>query len=110
MLSADDGHAWDNDGELVFYVKTMERQESGMQGKRDFGDYLADMNIWTFGHPAAVQLVNGEVLVAYYAGDSAAIGIHWVRIALTRQRGGKPYYGQFENVRARDRFATTAVL
>jgi hypothetical protein len=83
MLSTDDGHAWDSDGELLFYAKTLERQESGMQGKRDFGDYWADMNIWTFGHPAAVQLANGEVLVAYYAGDSAAMSIHWVRIALT---------------------------
>ena len=80
LLSADGGQTWDREGELVFYAKDLARRESGMQGKRDFGDYWADMNIWTFGHPAVVQLANGELMVAYYAGDSTAMGIHWVRI------------------------------
>ncbi|MBN1642033.1 MAG: exo-alpha-sialidase [Anaerolineae bacterium] len=82
VLSADDGQTWDLDGELVFYAKALARQESGMQGRRDFGDYWADMNIWTFGHPSAAQLASGEVMVAYYAGDEAALSVHWVRIDL----------------------------
>jgi hypothetical protein len=80
LLSADGGQTWDREGELVFYAKELARRESGMQGKRDFGDYWADMNIWTFGHPAVAQLAHGELMVAYYAGDSTAMGIHWVRI------------------------------
>ncbi len=38
------------------------------------------MSIWTFGHPAPLRLPNGDVMVAYYAGDESAMGIHWVRI------------------------------
>jgi hypothetical protein len=38
------------------------------------------MSVWTFGHPAAVRLPEEDVLVAYYAGDESAMGIHWVRI------------------------------
>jgi hypothetical protein len=53
-----------------------------MAGQRDFADYWADMSIWTFGHPAPLLLPGGDVLVAYYAGDEAAMSVHWVRIAV----------------------------
>jgi hypothetical protein len=61
-----------------------------MGGKRNFGDYWADMSIWTFGHPAAVVLGDSDhraddaVLVAYYAGDETSMSIHWVRIDVSR--------------------------
>jgi len=67
---------------LVFYEKQRGGREAGMDGPRDFGDYWADMSIWTFGHPAPVRLPNGDVMVAYYAGDETAMSIHWVRLAL----------------------------
>ena len=82
ILSDDFGRTWTAAEELVFYEKRRGGQESGMGGKRDFGDYWADMSIWTFGHPAAVSLPNGDVLVAHYAGDETAMSIHWVRIAV----------------------------
>ena len=82
ILSDDFGHTWGAAEELVFYEKPAGRQESGMGGQRDFADYWADMSIWTFGHPVPLLLSNGEVLVAYYAGDETAMGVHWVRIAL----------------------------
>jgi hypothetical protein len=40
------------------------------------------MNVWSFGHPIARLLPDGDVFVAFYAGDAHAMGIHWVRIAL----------------------------
>jgi hypothetical protein len=79
LLSEDGGRNWQE--ELVFYEKRR-GSESGMAGRREFADYWADMSIWTFGHPAAVLLPGGDVLVAHYAGDERAMGIHWVRIGL----------------------------
>ena len=81
ILSDDFGRTWTAADELVFYEKAT-GPESGMAGSRDFSDYWADMSIWTFGHPTPLLLPNGDVMVAYYAGDSTAMGIHWVRIGL----------------------------
>jgi hypothetical protein len=82
VLSDDAGHNWNTAQELVFYEKRKDGQESGMDGQRDFGDYWADMSIWTFGHPTPLLLPNDHVMVAYYAGDPTAMSVHWVRIAL----------------------------
>ena len=82
LLSNDFGESWDAAEELVFYEKQRGGREAGMSGPRDFGDYWADMSIWTFGHPALARLPNGDVMIAYYAGDETAMSIHWVRIAL----------------------------
>ena len=81
VLSDDHGKTWDAAGELCFYESGAGR-ESGMDAKRDFGDYWADMNVWSFGHPIARRLPDGDVFVAFYGGDAHAMGIHWVRIAL----------------------------
>jgi hypothetical protein len=82
ILSADFGQTWTAADELIFYEKARGGTESGMAGQRDFADYWADMSIWTFGHPAPLLLPNGNVMVAYYAGDASAMGIYWVRIGL----------------------------
>lgn len=82
LLSDDFGQSWNGAEELTFYEKQRGGREAGMAGPRDFGDYWADMSIWTFGHPAPARLPNGDVMVAYYAGDSSALNVHWVRIAL----------------------------
>lgn len=79
LLSEDGGRSWHD--ELIFFEKRR-GAESGMAGRRDFGDYWADMSIWTFGHPAAVLLPGGDVMVAHYAGDEQAMSIHWVRIGV----------------------------
>ena len=81
ILSDDFGRTWTAANELVFYDKAR-GGESGMGVSRDFADYWADMSIWTFGHPEPLLLPNGDVMVAYYAGDATAMGIHWVRIGL----------------------------
>ena len=41
------------------------------------GDLLVEMSLWTFGLPYAEALPDGDVLVAYYAGDAAALDIRW---------------------------------
>lgn len=81
ILSDDFGRTWTAAEELVFYDKSL-GAESGMDASRGFADYWADMNVWTFGHPEPLLLPDGDVMVAYYAGDSTAMGIHWVRIRL----------------------------
>ena len=43
---------------------------------------LVDMGTWTYGLPFAHPLVNGEVMVVYYAGDQASTDIHWVRLTI----------------------------
>jgi hypothetical protein len=82
VLSSDFGKTWTVAEELVFYEKAYSKQESGMGGKRDFADYWTDMGVWTFGHPTALLLPKGDVMVAFYAGDETAMSIYWVRIAL----------------------------
>lgn len=81
ILSDDFGRTWTAAEELAFYEKAR-GGESGIGVARDFADYWADMSIWTFGHPEPRLLPGGDVMVAYYAGDSSAMGIHWVRIGL----------------------------
>lgn len=81
VLSEDSGRTWDLPGQLVFYASNAGR-ESGIGGTRDFADYWSDMSLWTFGHPEASVLPNGEVFVAFYGGNSRAMSARWVRIAL----------------------------
>ncbi len=82
VLSDDGGRTWRLDEELRVYDRQGSGSESGMGGARDFGDYWADMSVWSFGHPAPLLLPDGDVLLAYYTGDSTAMSIEWVRIAL----------------------------
>jgi hypothetical protein len=44
------------------------------------GELLVEMSLWTFGLPYAEALPDGDVLVAYYAGDSATLDIRWARL------------------------------
>lgn len=79
VLSDDMGKTWHAEEELVFY-ESQAGKESGMEGTRDFGDYWADMGVWSFGHPAPVLLPDGTVFVAFYAGDKEGTSIHGVRV------------------------------
>ena len=81
VLSDDFGKTWTAADELVFY-ESGAGVEAGRGGTRDLRQMWEDMGRWTFGHPACRQLPSGEIMVAYYAGDSSAMGIHWVKITL----------------------------
>lgn len=82
ILSDDFGQSWRMEEELVLYEKTLGGGEAGMGGKRDWGDYWEDFRRWTFGMPTVCLLPNGYVMAMYYAGDTEAMSIHWVRITL----------------------------
>jgi len=81
VLSENFGKTWNVAHEEVFY-KSEAGGESGIDGSRDFGDYWADMNLWNFGHPAPARLPNGDVFIAFYAGDARAMSVRWVRMKL----------------------------
>ena len=81
-LSEDFGQTWRRDDELIFY-DSRAGTESGFQTEtRDFEDFWQDMMAWRFGHPRGVLLANGDLFVAYYAGDEQATSVHWVRIGI----------------------------
>ena len=79
MLSPDCGKTWDVANELVFYEHAAGAQ-AGMDGKRDFTDYYADMGLWNFGHVEPGLLPDGSVFAAFYAGDAQSLSVRWVRI------------------------------
>ena len=79
ILGKDLGRSWDRKGELVLY-KSGAGSESGTRGKQEFGAYWMAMNRWNFGHPDACLLDDGDVFVAFYAGDVAGLSVHWVRL------------------------------
>ena len=81
VLSSDFGRTWDVANELVFYEHAAGAQ-AGVDGKRDFADYYADMGLWNFGHVEPGRLPDGSVFAAFYAGDAQSLGVRWARIQL----------------------------
>jgi hypothetical protein len=65
----------------VLYKHASGRQ-AGVDGKRDFAGYYADMNLWNFGHVEASLLPDGSVFAAFYAGDAQSLSVRWVRVEL----------------------------
>ena len=84
ILSRDFGKTWEAQTELVLYEHAVGPQ-AGMDGKREFTDYYADMRVWTFGHiePGCLRAEGqAEAFAAFYAGDASSLSIRWVRLAL----------------------------
>ncbi|MSP12057.1 MAG: exo-alpha-sialidase [Chloroflexi bacterium] len=81
VLSADFGKSWDRSTELVFYDSRL-GTEPGFKGERAFEEFWQDMMAWRFGHPRGILLPDGDLFVAFYAGDGKANSMHWVRIGL----------------------------
>ncbi len=74
---------FDYSTEVVLY----EHPSTIETGKRiDTGDMLASMGIWSFGLPYAEVLPDGDVAVAYYAGDNQTMDIYFARLRLTDAR------------------------
>ena len=80
-ISRDFGRTWDRTRDLVVYASPA-GTESGTGALRDQRELWQDMLAWRFGHPRAVHLPDGDVLVAFYAGDDAAVGVRWARLRL----------------------------
>jgi hypothetical protein len=86
ILSEDFGRTWRRETELAFYESAV-GPEPGVSGERAFEDFWQDMMAWRFGHPRGLLLPDGDLFVAYYAGDEVATSMRWVRIAVgTRRR------------------------
>lgn len=80
-LSHDFGRTWDHTRDLTVYASPA-GTESGTGASRDQRELWQDMLAWRFGHPRAVLLPDGDILVAFYAGDDAAVGVRWARLRL----------------------------
>ena len=50
-------------------------------GTRDTGDLLAEMGLWSFGLPYAEPTADGGAIIAFYAGSSSEMSLHWVRLS-----------------------------
>jgi hypothetical protein len=81
-LSEDFGRTWPRDGELVFYDSRIGTEPGFRTESRGFEDFWQDMMAWRFGHPRGVLLPDGDLFIAYYAGDENATSMYWVRIGV----------------------------
>lgn len=61
--------------EVTLYTHVHAARQDGSTG-----DLLADMALWSFGLPDAEALPDGDVVVAYYAGNEATLDIRWARL------------------------------
>ncbi|MAG36222.1 MAG: hypothetical protein CL878_08255 [Dehalococcoidia bacterium] len=80
-ISQDFGKTWDRTQELAVYASSA-GTESGAEAARDQDELWQDMLAWRFGHPRAVALPGGDILVAFYAGNDDAISVPWARLTL----------------------------
>ena len=80
-LSEDFGRTWEREMDLTIY-DSAEGLESGAEGERDQAELWEDMEAWRFGHPRAVLLPDGEVLVAFYGGSDQVKSARWARVAV----------------------------
>jgi hypothetical protein len=81
VLSDDFGRTWRRGTELIFYDSPA-GSEPGTGGDRAFADFWRDMMAWRFGHPRGVLLPDGDLIVAFYAGNETATSMHWARIGV----------------------------
>ena len=80
-ISDDFGRTWDRSQDVMVYDSTA-GTESGASGARSQADLWRDMELWRFGHPRAVRLPNGEVLVVFAAGDDVVKSARWARVVV----------------------------
>jgi hypothetical protein len=80
VLSDDFGRTWHPD-ELTFFSSEA-CPEVGAAGERVFEEFWQDMMAWRFGHPRGLLLPDGDLFVAFYAGNATATSMRWVRIEL----------------------------
>ena len=72
---------FDPDTEVAVYEHDVEAAATD-----NTGELLEDMSLWSFGLPFAETLLDGDVLVLYYAGTDEALDIHWARLQLDRAK------------------------
>lgn len=76
--SKDNGRTWQKDTEIIVYEKELKTQT---EKKGRMQDAWSEMGKFSIGLPATTLLGNGDILVAYYAGDEMNVtDIHWTRL------------------------------
>ena len=80
-VSDDFGKTWDLDNQLTFYESTPS-EPNKVDASKPFKEIWQDMMRWQFGHPRAVLNHDGDVLIAYYAGDDESTSMLWSLIEL----------------------------
>jgi hypothetical protein len=82
--SRDEGQTWPENEKLVVHTHDERAALTQAQegAKVDFNEYWDDMLKWSFGHPAIVDLKDGTVLCAFYAGTPGTLSIHWARVGV----------------------------
>jgi len=83
VLNHDLGKTWDVRDEVSFYQSA--GREPGVGVARATDEFWQDMARWSFGHPEGRALRDGTIFIAFYGGNSDAMGVRWVRLDLTRK-------------------------
>tara|TARA_B100000029_G_scaffold39872_2_gene37243 strand:+ start:4346 stop:5455 length:1110 start_codon:yes stop_codon:yes gene_type:complete len=82
IASTDEGTTWDLEDELVVY-SSVGPGEQGISDQTTYDEFWEAMGTWSFGHPTAVVLDDGSILLAYYAGaDETCLSVHWARVTV----------------------------
>ena len=76
--SADGGKNWDADDELIIHEGEKNAASDGRGGSIE--DYYKFLASYTFGWNPMLQLKDGRVLMAYFAGTGEAMNIHRITI------------------------------
>lgn len=50
--------------------------------KANLNDQLVEMTNWSYGLPSGCKLNDKEILIVYYAGDTAGVDINWCKVKL----------------------------
>lgn len=80
--SPNGGRDWPERDALTVHVHDEQARLSQGRENIDFKQYWEDMGKWSFGHPAARLLPDGNVFVAHYAGSPDCMSIHWAKVAV----------------------------
>ncbi len=65
------------DDDMAIYTHATDQAASA-----EMGDYLQDMQLWTFGHPSCALLPSGDVAVVHYAGNGDTLDVCFARVRL----------------------------
>ena len=85
---AEGGGRWDLAEELEVYAPARPgharpNAAAGGDGGSGYAQLWQDMAVWSYGHPSAVLVEDGVLLLAYYAGqDERTLGVRWARVAV----------------------------
>src|SRR3989339_229603 len=76
-LTSNNGQSFDVAEPLIIYhAKNTTIHDDTLNGQ------LTTMGNWAYGLPSGCRLVDGQLLLVYYAGDDTSTDINWCRVKL----------------------------